>query len=127
MTSGESDIILLTNGVDRFSGKFNHIRDGKVSFRGSYNNDFSIPVDEVQEIHLATDKLRKIPDEDNDKSTYFYVQPYGRISGIPSAGDNGMTKLISNILGEINLNTRYVNIIDFSHQNSLLDLWDDNF
>jgi len=127
MTSSESDVILLTNGVDRFSGKFNNIRDGKVSFRGCYNNDFSIPVDEVQEIHLATDKLRKMPDEDNDKSTYFYVQPYGRISGIPSAGENGMTKLISNILGEINLNTRYVNIIDFSHHNSLLDLWDDNF
>ena len=126
MTSGESDIILLTNGVDRFSGKFNHIRDGKVSFRGSYNNEFSIPVDEVQEIHLATDKLRKMPDDD-DKSTYFYVQPYGRISGIPSAGENGMTRLISNVLGEINLNTHYVNIIDFSHQNSLLDLWDDNF
>ena len=127
MQTPDRDVILLTNGVDRFSGKLNHILDGKVSFRGSYNNDFSIPVDEVQEIHLASNNLRKMPEDVDDKSTYFYIHPYGRISGMPSPGDINSTKLNSNLLGELSLNTRYVNIIDFSHQNSLLDLWDDNF
>ncbi len=127
MQTPDRDVILLTNGVDRFSGKLNHILDGKVSFRGSYNNDLSIPVDEVQEIHLAANNLRKMPEDIEDKSTYFYIHPYGRISGIPSPGDHNNTKLNSNLLGELSLNTRYVNIIDFSHQNSLLDLWDDNF
>ena len=129
MQTPDRDVILLTNGVDRFSGKLNHILAGKVSFRGSYNNDLSIPVDEVQEIHFASNNLRKLPEEEEeeDKSTYFYSHSYGRISGIPGPGNNSKTKLTSNLLGELSLNTRYVNIIDFSHQNSLLDLWDDNF
>ena len=127
MHTPDRDVILLTNGVDRFSGTFNHLKDGKISFKGTYNNQLSIPANEVQEIHFASSKARKMPDEDNAKSVYFYVQPYGRISGIPSQGKGGNTKLFSDLLGEISLNTRYVNIIDFSHQNSLLDLWDDNF
>lgn len=127
MQTPDRDIILLTNGVDRFSGKLNHILDGKVSFRGRYNSDLSIPVDEVQEIHFASNNLRKLPEGEENKSTYFYIHPYGRISGIPSPSNNSKTKLTSNLLGELSLNTGFVNIIDFSHQNSLLDLWDDNF
>lgn len=127
MSTPERDVILLTNGVDRFSGTFNQLNDGKVSFQGTYNNKLSIPSDEIQEIHFASSNLRKMPEVDKDKSVYFYVHPYGRISGVPSVGEQGRTKLISDILGEISLDTNYVNIIDFSHQNSLLDLWDDNF
>lgn len=127
MHTPERDVILLTNGIDRFSGTFNHLKDGKIAFQGTYNNQLTIPANEVQEIQLASSKTRETPDEDNVESVYFYVQPYGRISGIPSQGADGNTKLLSDLLGEISLNTRYVNIIDFSRQNSLLDLWDDNF
>ncbi|MBT8037600.1 MAG: hypothetical protein KJO21_08655 [Verrucomicrobiae bacterium] len=127
MRTPDRDVILLTNGVDRFSGQLSDITHGKVAFRGNYNSDLSIPIDEVQAIHFASNHLRKLPEEIEDVSTYFYIHPYGRISGIPSAGNNGNTKLLSNLLGELSLDTRYVNIIDFSHQNSLLDLWDDNF
>ncbi|MCP5536722.1 MAG: hypothetical protein H7A51_10910 [Akkermansiaceae bacterium] len=127
MRTPDRDVILLANGVDRFSGTFNHLKDGRISFLGSYNNQLTIPANEVQEVHFASSRYRKIPDQDNDKSVYFYVPPYGRISGVPSRGENGNTKLLSDLLGEVNLNTNYVNIIDFSHQNSLLDIWDDNF
>lgn len=126
MQSADRDVILLNNGVDRFSGDFKTIRDGKVTFRGSYGNTMSIPLDEVGEIHLATDKVRK-PEKKNDRSVGFYIYPHGRITGVPSQGANGKTKLLTGLLGEVALDTRYVNIIDFSRKNSLLDSWDDNF
>ncbi|MBT8043814.1 MAG: hypothetical protein KJO79_02590 [Verrucomicrobiae bacterium] len=127
MKTKERDIILLTNGVDRFSGKFNQFKNNAITFEGTYKNRLVIPANEVQEIHFGSKKLRQLPEDRDDQSVYFYVAPYGRISGTPSIGVNGKTKLLSELLGAITLDTRYVNIIDFSHQNSLLDIWDDNF
>jgi len=126
MKSNERDIILLNNGIDRFSGNFKSIRDGKILFKGTYNNEMSIPVDEVGEVHLATANTNTETEEDT-KAVTFYIYPYGRISGVPSQGENGKTKLLTKLLGEINLDVRYINLIDFSHKNSLLDNWDDNF
>ena len=127
MQTSERDVILLTNGVDRFSGTFKHIRNGNISFRGSFHNDLTIPLSSVQEIHLAKNKLRKLPEDNEDNAVRFYLQPYGRISGTPNAGENGRTKIHSDIVGNVSLDMKFVNIIDFSHQNSLLDFWDDNF
>ncbi len=128
MQSSQRDIILLNNGLDRYSGKFKEIREQKVYFQGSYDNELVIPMDEVTEITLAThDKnTAKVPPKKPD-DTYFYISPYGRITGIPSQGPDGTTKLQHSIIGEIMLDTRYINIIDFSHKNNLLDTWDDNF
>lgn len=127
MRNRKRDTILLTNGIDRFSGTFNHIKDGNVSFLGSYGNQVNIPVDEVQEIHLASDKLLKPPEDPADMSVYFHIPPYGRISGVPEKSGDAGTVITSDILGKLNLRTNYANMIDFSHQNNLLDLWDDNF
>ena len=127
MRTKQRDIILLTNGLDRFSGTFNHITDDMVSFTGAYGTAFTMPVNEVQEIHFATNQLRKLPEQADDTSVYFHILPHGRISGTPGTGSLKNTRLTSCLLGEISLDTSYVNIIDFSHQNNLLDLWDDNF
>lgn len=126
MSTTKRDIILLNNGVDRFSGTFKNILDGKVHFLGTYQNEMSIPVDEIQQIHLATDDQAS-PPEETKEAVYFFVYPYGRITGIPSASEQGHTKLSSDLLGDLELNTSFINIIDFSHKNSLLDLWDDHF
>jgi len=126
MSTPKRDVILLNNGVDRFSGTLKGINDGQVSFFGSYNNEMTIPLDEVQEIHLATNQ-QKAPPKTAKKAVYFFVYPYGRITGSPTTSQNGKTKLTTNLLGEVELDVRYINIIDFSHKNSLLDIWDDNF
>jgi len=126
MSTPKRDVILLNNGVDRFSGMLKGIRDGQVSFFGSYNNEMTIPLDEVQEIHLATNQ-QKPPPKTAKTAIYFFVYPYGRITGSPTTSQNGKTKLTTELLGEVELDVRYINIIDFSHKNSLLDIWDDNF
>jgi hypothetical protein len=127
MQTADRDVILLTNGLDRFSGEFKQIRDGKVSFRGGFNNDITIPLNEVQEIHIASNRVRKLADDAENNSVYFYLQPFGRISGIPTADKAGRTKIQSDIVGNVNLDMKFVSIIDFSHKNSLLDFWNDNF
>lgn len=126
MTTAERDVILLNNGVDRFSGAFKNLQNGQVTFTGSFDNDMSIPVEDIQEIHFATNHQKGAQDPPKG-AVYFFVYPYGRITGTPSASSNGKTKLLTDLLGEVNLDTRYINIIDFTHTNSLLDFWDDNF
>lgn len=126
MQSNDRDLILLTNGLDRFSGTFKGLHEGKVSFRGSYQNDMLIPLDEINEITLSSGKEEKTVTE-NPQAVYFYIHPHGRITGIPGQTIDNLTKIETALLGEITLDTRYTNIIDFSHKNSLFDNWDDNF
>ncbi|NWK56058.1 hypothetical protein HW115_10580 [Verrucomicrobiaceae bacterium N1E253] len=126
MSHSKRDVILLNNGLDRFSGTLKHLRNQQVSFVGSYDSELTIPLEEVQEIHLASNGQKK-SEADTARHVYFYIYPYGRISGTPSQSQNGTTSISNDLLGELKLNTNYVNIIDFSHNNSLLDLWDDNF
>jgi len=126
MKSADRDVILLNNGLDRFSGSFKELRNGKIYFKGSFDNEMIIPMDEISEIYIASDKLKPKEDE-NPKDVYFYIYPHGRITGVPSLSNDGKTKLQNSLLGEIILDTRYINLIDFSHKNSLLDNWDDNF
>ena len=126
MKSSTRDVVLLNNGLDRFSGTLGEISDGTVSFKGSFNSSMVIPIEEIGEIQLASKKDKMIQDKP-PKSVYFYIYPHGRITGIPHESSDGQTKLTSALLGDLSLDTRYINLIDFSHKNSLLDNWDDNF
>jgi hypothetical protein len=129
MSDSKRDIILLNNGMDRFSGKFQSISNGQVHFKGTFDNDLTIPLDQVQEIHFATNRQTKPPVQSKD-AVYFFIYPHGRITGIPytepDAPANSI-RLKTSLFGDLPLDTRYINIIDFSHKNSLLELWDDNF
>ena len=127
MRNKHRDTILLINGTDRFSGSFQTLKNDQVSFLGSYGNPFSIPVDQVQEIHLASEKFPRLIDQDESKYAHFYIPPHGRISGVPLKNTDAGTLISTHLLGELVLRTSCVNIIDFSHQNNLLDLWDDHF
>ncbi len=126
MSTSKRDVILLNNGVDRFSGTFKSIQDNQVSFTGTYDNSMTIPLDEVEEIHLATGQQNTAPEKAKE-AVYFFVYPYGRITGIPTSTQDGKTNLSTNLFDQLKLDTSFINIIDFSHKNSLLDLWDDNF
>ena len=126
MKSIDRDTILLNNGLDRFSGSFISIDEGKVTFNGSFNNTMTIPMEEVSEIQLATGKLTTETEEHSD-NVYFYIYPHGRISGQPQTGEINQIQILNDLLGPVTLDARYMNIIDFSHTNSLLENWDDNF
>jgi hypothetical protein len=129
--SDKHDIILLSNGLDRYSGTFKQFKDGVVSFNGSYGNELVIPSDEITEINFATNNLLTASQQAEQSSAkqpvYFYTLPYGRISATPVRSEASSCTLHSDLLGTIRIDTNYVNLIDFSHQNNLLDFWDENF
>ncbi len=133
MSSSDRDVILLSNGIDRFSGTFQSIKNDTVNFQGTFNNNLSIPIHDVQEIHLATKNLKSTKEntESASEGIYFYIYPYGRITGTPSAIKDApkphLIQIKTPLLGNLQLDTRYINLIDFSQKNSLLELWDDNF
>ena len=127
MQSTDRDTILLTNGLDRFSGDFQEIKNGNILFKGTFNNDISIPLTSVKEIKLASSKLRKIEDHEDERVVQFYLKPFGRISGIPSAEGGTKTKINSSVIGNLSLDMKYVGIIDFTRQNNLSNFWDENF
>ena len=86
----------------------------------------TIPMEEVSEIQLATGK-RTTETEEHSDNVYFYIYPHGRISGQPQTGEINQIQILNDLLGPMTLDARYINIIDFSHTNSLLENWDDNF
>lgn len=123
----DHDIVMLANGLDRFSGVFNDLEKDFVSFTGTYGNLLKIPSEEIAELNFASKKLRVAEQKKGQLPVYFYTLPYGRISATPISKQSGSCSLYSEAIGEIQLDTDYVNIIDFSHQNNLLDFWDDHF
>lgn len=125
--NNEHDIILLSNGLDRFSGKFVSLDNDTVIFEGQYGNQLRIPREEITEINFASNNLHATRDVQSGSMTHFYSLPHGRLSGTPLSSNETRCTISSEMIGTICLDTDYVNIIDFSQQNNLLDFWDDRF
>ncbi len=125
--NSELDIILLSNGLDRFSGTFQSLQDDTVIFDGQYGNQLKIPRDKIIEINFASKDLVVTPNTQPGSTVHFYNLPHGRLSGTPVSSTEAHCMISSEILGTIRVDTDYVNIIDFSQQNNLLDFWDDHF
>jgi hypothetical protein len=123
LQSDEFDVILLTNGTDRFSGKVDHIKDGKLTLQSRYA-PLEIPLEEIAEIHLARDERRK-PEESRDRLTRVHFQPIGRLSGIAGVTDGSTLKLTSPLLDELNLDLTSAVIIEFQSGSSFLNYWDE--
>ena len=125
MDSDKSDVVLLTNGTDRFSGELVSATDGKLLLRGSYA-ELHIPVEDVQEIRFARDHVNELPDP-SDQAVRLRLQPVGRITVEPVSATAGTMKSRSPALGEIEVDLNYASILEFAFSNSILDNWDDDF
>jgi hypothetical protein len=123
MESDSRDIVLLTNGTDRFSGKVLGIRDGHVSIEASYA-PLKIPLDEVAEIHFARESRRK-PSEAPASEITVHLQPVGRISGIPLSSADGRIQLDTRLAGKVDLDLAPAVVLEFQSAGGFLDAWDD--
>jgi hypothetical protein len=124
LESEHQDIVLLTNGTDRFSGKVATIADGRMHLVGNYA-EFDVPLDEIAAIHLAHDGREKAGDPDADAVTLRF-QPVGRLSGRPLSADRGHMKLDSPILGEVNADLSAAALIIFEPGGQFLKDWEDD-
>lgn len=126
MDSEKSDVVLLTNGTDRFSGELVSIDNGELLLRGSYA-ELRIPVEDVQEIRFARDSVRAPDDDASANAVRLRLQPVGRITVAPVSATARIMKSRSSALGEIDIDLDYASILEFSFSDSILDNWDDDF
>lgn len=121
----DADIVLLSNGTDRFSGKVTDLREGKLKLEGRYG-DFEFPLNEIAEVRFAKSRLAEAPDAPSDEiKTRLY--PLGRISGRPLAGDAGNLRILNGVAGEIDIKLEYAVMLEFQETESFLDDWDAEF
>lgn len=124
LENDKQDIVLLTNGTDRFSGKVASITDGRLHLVGNYA-EFDVPIDEIAVIHLATKDRETAVDED-DASVTLRFQPIGRLSGRPLSADRNHMKLDSPILGEVNADLAAAALLIFEPGGHFLRDWEDD-
>lgn len=116
-----SDITLLTNGTDRFSGKIKSLKDGTVNLTSTYA-EMNIPADEIKSIHFAGDSRAKF-ESPNQKTTRFRFYGTGNLSAAPISGSAKAVKVSHPILGPIELQFDFLTSIDYSDEQSFLDDW----
>lgn len=127
MDSKDRDVVLLTNGTDRFSGELRSLKDGKFLLKGSYA-EMEIPMDEVQEIRFASSKVAEEDEEEKSRQTLrVLMQPFGRLTlhALKSSGTE--LKATHSACGPLTLNLDYVGLLEFAFGDSVLDSWDDDF
>ncbi|MGB6221786.1 hypothetical protein [Haloferula sp.] len=123
LQSDELDIVLLTNGTDRFSGKVSSIKDGKLTLAGRYA-PLDIPLDEIAEIHFARNGLKKL-EESRERLARVHFQPIGRLSGVAGVTTTKEMILDSRLLQKVKLDLTSAVVIDFQSGSSFLNYWDE--
>ena len=124
LESDEFDIVLLTNGTDRFSGKVLGIQDGQLQLEGAYAR-LDIPYEAVAEIHFARSGRRQA-DASSAREVRVHFAPIGRFSGEPLVADGKTLSLASPLLGPVELSLAPALILEFDSANSFLNYWDED-
>jgi len=125
LQTDEQDIVLLANGTDRFSGKVESLKDGKIRLRGKYGQ-FLFEIDDIAEIRFARGRLAKETDPAPDSLTV-RLSPLGEVSGRPLAGSASSIRLLNPVCGEMNFNLESAVMLDFKPSNNVIDDWDADF
>eukprot|EP00903_Cladosiphon_okamuranus_P004037 g4035.t1 len=88
----DADIVLLSNGTDRVSGKVTGINDGTLYLDGRYGN-FEIPIGDVAEVRFGRGGLDEVGEEADSDQVKVRFYPTGRISGQPIAGNGAVREI----------------------------------
>ncbi len=106
------DIVMLSNGTDRFSGEVIGILDNKLELKGPYA-ELVIPTDQIQTLSFAK-KKRAEPNTPStgDIAVRFYGT--GKITGSFSKGPDGSLFIKNPTLGKLKINYDYITSIQFS-------------
>ncbi len=121
----DQDIVLLANGIDRFSGDVDSLTGGNLELK-SKHGDFRFPLAEVAEIRFARNRLVKEPVSTAD-SVIVRLSPLGSLTGIPLAGDASSIRIRHAVAGEIDIRLDPVVMLDFQPSNNIIDDWNLEF
>jgi hypothetical protein len=122
----DQDVVLMANGTDRFAGRVTGLDShGQLLFEGRHGQ-FHLPLEEIAEIRFAREHLAPAGDAPQD-NMIVRLSPLGVISGKPLAGDGSTISLLSPQIGNLNLSTESVMMLDFKPTNQIFDDWDADF
>ena len=121
----DQDIVLLSNGTDRFSGKVGEMRDEKITLDGKYGR-FQFRLDDIAEIRFARNGRAKESEIPAD-NVIVRLCPLGQVSGRPLSGNASSIRTSNPIYGELDLNLESAVMLDFQPSNNLIDDWDAEF
>jgi hypothetical protein len=125
MQSDDQDLVLLANGTDRYSGRITGFRDDKLLLTGRFG-EFAFPMGEVGEFRFAGKHLSE-PAEPEAGNIAVRLDPMGRVSGRPVAGDGRKLRLLTPYAGELEINLDHAVMLDFEPSTTYLDDWDQPF
>ncbi len=122
----EQDIILMTNGLDRLSGKAVSLEEnGMLRFKGKHG-EFMLPLDEISELRMATKNQIKM-EPASGQMLKVRFSPMGSITGTPISGDRKSMVLHSQLAGDITINNDAAVMFEFDDSNDIFTDWDANF
>ena len=122
----EQDIILMTNGLDRLSGKAVSLEDnGMLRFKGKHG-EFMLPLDDISELRMATKNRLKL-DPPSGQQLKVRFSPMGCITGTPISGDRKNMVLNSPLAGDVTILNDAAVMFEFDDSNDIFTNWDANF
>lgn len=121
----DQDIVLLTNGTDRFSGKVGTMRNGSIPLEGRYGR-FQFKLEDIAEIRFARNGLAKITEPTAD-TLIVRLNPLGQISGKPLSGNASSIRISNPIYGDLDFGLESAVMLDFQPSNNAIDDWDAEF
>lgn len=125
LESEEWDVVLLTNGTDRVSGRVESITDGQLTLEGRYA-PLEIPIEDISDIRFAAERLREIESISEDRIRVHF-QPIGIVSGVPGIADGGRMSIKSQLMGDLTLDLDSAVILEFREGGNFLDAWGDDY
>lgn len=126
MQAKEHDVMLMTNGMDRYSGKLIALdADGQLGFEGRHGK-VRVPLSDVAEIQMASGPLEKTPEHPANQLVA-HLSPLGVVSGTPVSGDSDNLTIHNELIGPVRLNTQSAILLEFNAGEGTYDDWDANF
>ena len=133
MNHPDRDVVLLTNGTDRFSGELTGITNGIAHLKTDYS-EVQIPASDLSKVILKKASQTDLEDIEtngkysweNDPITILY-KPYGKIKINPTSATTTTLEGTSPFLGKISVDLKSAHILRFVETSPDISSWFDDF
>lgn len=133
MSHPDRDVILMTNGTDRFSGELISIQNGRAVLKTKFQ-EFSVPVVDLAEVTFRSSGGLDLEDADvasryrweTEPATLVY-RPYGKIQVIPESANQTEIMGSSPFLGSIKANLEGATLLRFIQRSPDITDWFNDF